>query len=175
MNIPATSRERRFSSSGPGATWRHRSAALAVALAAGLAAPSLLDLRAHAAERGKTADGAPYMSGGVSESEQLELQGRRLGYSLWVVTAVAKTGAYLADARIRIWNEQRHLVFAGWIDGPWLFIDLPLGRYEVEAVWQGQVVRRTTTIHAGDRRQIVAYFEDADADEVPRGAAPGGR
>lgn len=128
----------------------------AVLLATALLGP------ARAEQRGKTMQGRAYVTGGVAEQEQLKLQAERPAYSLWVITAAVRSGAYLADARLRIHDAKRQLVFDGKLDGPWLFIDLALGQYEVEASWQDQTVRSKTTIHAGDRHQMVAYFKLAD-------------
>lgn len=49
-------------------------------------------------------------------------------------------------------------LFEGLHDGPWLLIELALGRYEIGASWHGQVVRGTTTIHRGDHHQIATCF-----------------
>ncbi|HEY1089962.1 MAG TPA: hypothetical protein VGE47_02625, partial [Burkholderiaceae bacterium] len=90
---------------------------------------------AWAEQRGKTLQGLAYVTGGVSESEQLKLQAGRPAYKLWIITAAVRSGAYLADARLRIHDASRQLVFDGGLDGPWLFIDLALGQYEIEATW----------------------------------------
>jgi len=118
-------------------------------------------------QRGKTLQGRAYVSGGVAAAEQLKLQAERVNYKLWVITAAQRSGAYIADARIRIRDGKQQLVFDGPLDGPWLFIDLALGPYEVEASWGDQTVRSKTTIHAGDRHQIVAHFKVADEAGLP--------
>ena len=135
---------------------------LAAALLAGLTLLTLSAPPAWALQRGRTLQDRAYASGGVAESEQLELQAERPACSLWIVTAARRSGAYLAEARVSIRDDRRQLVFDGTLDGPWLLIDLAPGRYGIETSWQGQVVRSTTTIRAGEHRQIVAYFVLAD-------------
>jgi len=62
------------------------------------------------------------------------------------------------------------------MDGPWLFADLPLGRYEVEAILLDErtgrleIQRGTTGIHAGDHHQMLLYF--STGDEVGEGRSP---
>lgn len=129
--------------------------ALALGLAAGAAA-------ALALQTGKTAQGFDYASGGVSHEELRALHDRREAYSLWVITAAAKSGAYLAAVRVTVRDSAQRVVFDGPLDGPWLFIDLPLGRYQVEAALNGKPQRRTTTIHPGDHHQLLFYFDTGD-------------
>lgn len=133
---------------------------LAVVLAASWFA---IPFGVSAKESGTTQQGWPYVSGGVSHEELVELHGHRGEYSLWIVTAAMKSGAYLADARITIRDRKdRRVVFDRPIDGPWLFIALPLGSYEIEAALKGQSQRRFTTIHRGDHHQAFFYFDVAD-------------
>jgi len=124
---------------------------------------------AFAIDRGTSAAGVVFASGGSSHEEQEALRADRLHYSFWLTTAARGSGAYLADVRVRI-NEadggQRVLEHV--MDGPWLFADLPLGRYEVEAILLDQrtgrleIQRGSTQIHAGDHHRMVLYFSTGD-------------
>lgn len=117
---------------------------------------------AGAVQLGRTASGRPFATGGVSMDERQALHARRGDYDLWVVTAVSKSGAYLANVRLRVRDAQGRTEFDGPLDGPWLFIDLAPGRHELEAVHAGQTQRRTTTIRSGERRQVFFYFDTGD-------------
>ncbi len=131
-----------------------RAGAVAVlALAAGVA---------WAKDSGQTSSGWAYVSGGATYEEQVELHAARRGYSLWVVTAARKSGAYLADVQVHVRDAAQREVFDRALDGPWLFLDLPPGAYTVEAVLGGQTQRGRTTIHRGDHHQLFLYF---DVDE----------
>ena len=129
----------------------------------GLAASLLgVAIGAGAIQAGKTAQGLPYLSGGVSLDERAALQTQGSGYSLWVVTAAMKSGAYLAKVHVTIRDAKQIAVFDAQLDGPWLFVDLPLGRYEVQAAFNGVVHKRITTIHPGDHHQALFYFSASD-------------
>lgn len=130
-------------------------AAAAVVLAVGMASASAI-------QSGRTPQGLNYVSGGVSHSELATLHEGRDRYSLWVVTAASKSGAHLAEVLVMIHDQRQRVVFEGRLDGPWLFIDLPLGRYQVEAALDGKVQKRQTTIHRGDRHQVFFYFDTGD-------------
>jgi hypothetical protein len=62
-------------------------------------------------------------------------------------------------------------VFDGPLDGPFLMIDLPRGRYTVEATWGDQTVRRTLSIGRDDHDRMVLYFNVPGADvlQAPTG------
>jgi hypothetical protein len=121
-------------------------------------------------QSGYTPQGLAFASGGVSDEELVALHAKRDTYSLWVVTAALTSGAHLADVSIKIRDANQRTVFSGQLDGPWLFIDLPLGRYEVEAALAGQLQKRATTIHRGDHHQMFFYFNTGDeVAPAPRG------
>ena len=128
--------------------------------AAGLCASAA----AGAATTGTSVAGHPYISGGVGDSEQRALRADRGRYSLWAVTAARGSGAFLADVWVRVTDQRQRTVFDGALDGPWLMIDLPRGRYTVEATHEGQTVRRTANIGPGERERMVLYFNVPGAD-----------
>ncbi|HJV96883.1 MAG TPA: carboxypeptidase regulatory-like domain-containing protein [Albitalea sp.] len=142
--------------------------------AASMAALSLcLASGAQAAQQGATPQGQAFVSGGVSDEEAAALHAQRERYTLWVVTAAKKTGAYLADVHVKVTDAQQKVVFDAPIDGPWLMIDLPLGRYVVEASFEGETQQHVTTIHPGDHHQTIFYFAtEADVSPEPRATPP---
>lgn len=136
-----------------------------VLLALGVAA-----LPAAALQRGTSATGVDYVSGGVGDDEQKLLQAQRRDYSLWLTTAVRGSGAHLAGVLVRIREaETGLLVLDHRMDGPWLFAKLPVGRYEIEAIRQElalgriEIERGSTTIHPNDRHQMLLYFDTGEA------------
>ncbi len=118
-----------------------------------------------------TALGRAYVSGGITDDERVEMQTQRDRYSLWVLTAARKSGAYLSNVRVVITDAHKAVVFDAPIDGPWLFVDLPLGRYTVQATYQSETQTRVTTIHPGDHHQAIFYFDTGDTTSVSSGAS----
>jgi hypothetical protein len=124
--------------------------ATAVALA-------LLSL-AHAAsalDEGRTEQGLPYVSGGISLDERHALQPQRGSHSLWAEVAVAGSSAFRGNVHLRIQDAGGRTLFDRDLDGPWLFIDLPPGRYSISAVAPGGTQQRRVDIRAGDHQQVV--------------------
>ena len=123
---------------------------------------ALTAVSAAAMQSGTTPQGAAYVSGGISHQDLRALHERRNEFNLWVVTAAAKSGAYLADVLVTIRDSKKQVVFNRRLEGPWLFINLPLGTYQVEAALDGKAQTRTTTIHRGDLHQAFFYFDTGD-------------
>jgi hypothetical protein len=106
------------------------------------------------------------VSGGVGKTERDTLQKQPEQYSFWLITAAKKTGAYLSGASVTVHDSKdQSLIVSCNMDGPWLYLALPVGRYEVETVYREtpggieQRVKKITTIHTGDHHQMLVYFE----------------
>ena len=135
----------------------------------GVLSLAVCSLALQAAERGVTPGGIAYVSGGVAEVEEEDLVAQRKNFSFWLTTASKGSGAFLADARVRILDGRtRQLVLEHTLDGPWLFVNLPPGPYRVEATYREsadskeQTLRRLTTIQKGSLRQMLLYFDTTD-------------
>ena len=133
-----------------------------VAFASMLAAPF-----AQATTSGQSAQGWAFLDGGIGQTETEAMQSERTNYSLWVITAARTSGAHAADVVVTIANDKGEQVFERRLEGPWLMINLPLGRYEVHARLGQENQSRITTIHPGDHHQIVFYF-DVAGDVLPK-------
>ena len=134
-------------------------------LASLLAAGSAL-----ATQQGTTADGSQYLSGGVSQDERDAIKAQRDHFSLWIVTAQVKTGAYLSAVQLTITDAQQKLVFDAPLDGPWLLIDLPPGTYRAVAHFEAQSQQRAITVRKGDHQQAMFYL--SGGGDSPSVSAP---
>ncbi len=135
---------------------------VATLLAALLAGP------VGAMTQGKTAQGEPYVTGGVGAAELETLEKGRKGFSLRVLTAAKGSGAYLADARVAIVDAAGKTVLDTSADGPWVYVNLKSGDYKVTVTYKGKVQQRATKIHVGDNHEMFFYFEEA-VDRLPKG------
>lgn len=118
--------------------------------------------RAAALTRGTSPQGWAFVEGGVGQGEVDDMKAELARYSLWILTAERTSGAHLSDVEVTILSDKGDKLFDTALDGPWLMVDLPLGRYEVRARAGQQTQHRITTIHPGDHHQIVFYFDVAD-------------
>jgi hypothetical protein len=92
---------------------------------------------ALAITEGKTSQGYPYLFGGVSSNEREAMEQRAKDYNLRLVFA-EKTGPYVAGVTIVLATGKGGEILSIATDGPWFYIQLPPGIYEVKATFQGQ-------------------------------------
>jgi hypothetical protein len=140
----------------------HRFPPRAAMLCAALASFPL----AHAAVYDRTAGGAAFIEGGVGEEEESVLMAEESAYALTVRTVARRSGAYLADVHLRILDAAGRVVFERQLQAPWLLIDLPPGRYEIEGVHDAEVRRQAVSLVPRAHRHVVLYFP-VDGETVP--------
>lgn len=150
-------------------TAMNRKALAGRALAAVLA---LCAISAGAAiSEGRTSAGHRYLTGGIGVEEVEALRAEAPRYSLQLITA-ARSGAYLAGTHVRLVGPGNEVILDTTIDGPWLLVDLPAGRYGVRATHSGATVERSVTVAPGQTQKIVLHFDVAVDHDVP--ASPPG-
>ena len=116
--------------------------------------------------RGHAPGGEAWLMGGVGQEEVAVMQVARPSFSLSVRTA-SRSGAYVADVRLRITDADERLVFEQELNGPWLLIDLQPGRYTLEGTRGREVNRQAVTVPASGGRDLMLYFENPP--EAPAG------
>lgn len=80
--------------------------------------------------------GIPFLSGGVGQREREILKEMGKDYSLKVIFS-NKMGEYLADVVVKILDQDENTILITVSNGPWLFVDLPAGIYNLEASFGG--------------------------------------
>ena len=123
---------------------------------------------ALAVTQGKTTQGEPFVTGGIGAAELETLEKGRKNFSLRLLTAAKGSGAYLADALVRITDSGGRTVLDTKADGPWVYVNLKRGDYKVTVTYKGKTQQQATKIHTGDNHEIFFYFEEA-VDRLPKG------
>lgn len=123
-------------------------------------------LPAAAMTGGRTAQDRPFMSGGVSQSELADLRAQQPFFSVSVLTAAKGSGAHLAGVKVRITDAAGKPVLETEMDGPYLLVDLQPGKYQLEAVNEGELQKRTLNVRQGTAQRVVLYFK-SDAEVSP--------
>lgn len=128
--------------------------------------------------RGKTEDGAPFLSGGVTLDDRKTMRAERGDYNLWIATVAKRSGAYIGDVRLAVTRAgEKAPLLARTMDGPWLMAALAPGRYEIVATLPGdasakeQTLKSTVQLAKGGQRQAVLRF-DSTAEVSPDGSDP---
>ena len=85
---------------------------------------------------GKTTQGYPYLFGGVSSDERDVMAQRAKEFDVKLVFA-AKGGAFVSDVTVTITSTKGDAIASLQTEGPWFYIQLPPGTYDVKATFKG--------------------------------------
>jgi hypothetical protein len=118
---------------------------------------------ASALESGKRGDIA-FIAGGVGLEERSFMQSREASYSAKLVFA-ATGGGYIAQPHVDIHRDDR-LVFSQTVDGPWLLVNLPPGRYVVTANARGELKRRDIVVTGREQANYLFTWETGEGGGV---------
>lgn len=87
---------------------------------------------------GNTHQGYPYLFGGVSSNEREAMEERSRDYNLKLIFA-EKNGPYLSGVKITLSSTKQSEILAVVTEGPWFYIRLPAGTYDIKADFNGQI------------------------------------
>jgi hypothetical protein len=124
-----------------------------------LAAGALMVVHGEAVKPVQAADAlvsstsVDYLSGGLGVEERAKIAGLA-GYNLLAMTA-GPHGEYLAGARVQVTDAFGERLLDTTLDGPWLLVRLPPGRYRISAEFEGERRIESVDIPAMGRRQVV--------------------
>ena len=89
---------------------------------------------ANGISTGTTSQGAKFMSGGVGLGERQKMLGMAPDYDLKLSFA-NRRGHYLSDVNVSVTDEDGKQVLNTVTAGPWLYVSLPPGKYDVKATY----------------------------------------
>ena len=125
----------------------------ALARAQGAAGSFITD---HEFTAATTRAGYPYMSGGVSIDERQLMAELGDNFNL-KLTFAEESGIYLADVGLVITKQSGEEVVNTSAGGPWFYIQLPSGKYDVKASFAGRT-KRISNIPVSKSQQISRMF-----------------
>lgn len=108
------------------------------------------DLPASSASQSaeSNAAGIGILSGGVGQDSQEEMRHSARSYNVHVLFATQQ-GAYLADIPFTVTDHSGKQVAAAVSDGPWLYLKLPPGTYQINAKHHGASQSRQVKVVSG--------------------------
>ncbi|MBO9516218.1 MAG: carboxypeptidase regulatory-like domain-containing protein [Variovorax sp.] len=128
-----------------------RAAAVCACVLAPWAAPAQTPVLAPSM---KTMGAARYVCGGVGAEESNAMRAAMKDHPLSLLFARA-SGAYLADVDVTVKDAQGGTALAMRADGPVCLVDLPAGRYTVEAASEG--VSKTQVVSLGEGSKVADF------------------
>ncbi len=98
----------------------------------------------------------PYETGGVGIEERATMKQNMKKYNLRLIFATSK-GQYLASIPVEIKDGQGKVVFRMKTNGPWLFLNLPAGQYDITASYNNKELKKRTQIEKGPETVILTW------------------
>ncbi|HEX5394426.1 MAG TPA: hypothetical protein VFW68_14170 [Rhodocyclaceae bacterium] len=104
-----------------------------------------------------SAIGVSILSGGVGLDGQEEMRRAAKSYNVHVLFA-SRQGAYLADIPFTVTDHKGRQVAASTSEGPWLYLKLPPGSYQISASLHGASQMRKVKVGVGAAPMSVNFL-----------------
>nr|WP_231973565.1 carboxypeptidase-like regulatory domain-containing protein [Variovorax sp. HW608] len=102
----------------------------------------------------KALGAARYVCGGIGAEESSAMRAAMKDHPLSLLFA-RESGAYLADVQVTVTDAQGSTALSMRADGPVCLVDLPAGRYTVEAASEG--VAKTQVVSLGNGSKVADF------------------
>jgi hypothetical protein len=112
-------------------------------------------------------NGVTYITGGVGEDEVQAFRAAAPRYNLRM-TFASKTGNYLSDIDVTITSGAGRPILSVRTGGPFLFVRLPAGPYQIQAQTRHITETRKIEVRAHGGADLRFYWEDPDRHGVMR-------
>ncbi|WP_028215278.1 hypothetical protein [Paraburkholderia mimosarum] len=109
-------------------------------------------------------NGVTYVTGGVGEDEVRAFRKVAPKYNLRI-TLASKAGHYLSDVGVRITSGER-AVLAVRTEGPFLFVRVPAGRYQIAARDRHVTETKQVVVPPHGSIEVYFYWDDPDRHDV---------
>jgi hypothetical protein len=111
---------------------------------------------------GKTDQGYPYMSGGIGIEERDFMRKDARDYNLDLSFA-DKQGHYLNDVNVVITDDHGKQLVDAITAGPWFYIELPAGKYDVKATYDNHIREiKNLEVSKGHSLTRLLHWQTAD-------------
>jgi hypothetical protein len=128
-----------------------------------LPAPVLADDAMPAAE---TIGDVTFVSGGIGKLEAKAMRDSAKDYALEIafVQKFKQHEEFIADVTVEIEDAQKSSVLTTVTEGPYLFINLPQGKYVVKAEFNGISKHQVVRVNAKKHQKLVFWWPLAESD-----------
>jgi hypothetical protein len=108
-----------------------------------------------ASDASKIQGQVPAVAGGVGLNARDALRADAPPHNVKMVFTL-DTGSYLADVDVKVTDSSGKTVIDGVSDGPWLYAQLPAGRYTADASYGGKTMTKRFSVNKSG--QMTTYF-----------------
>jgi hypothetical protein len=104
-------------------------------------------------------NGITVISGGVGQDERDYMQDMADQFSTKIILSL-KSGNYLARVPVTIKDSGGEKVLEMETNGPWLYAELPQGRYTVTASYEGEAMEKQVNVPQSGQATVYLQWED---------------
>lgn len=103
--------------------------------------------------------GVKYVTGGIGQDEVEEMHGMATQFSLNIVFSEGAVGRAVDGANVEILNGQGKVIFKIDAANPLLYVDLPAGKYQVLASYNGIEQGRAINIRNKSNQRLILNWK----------------
>jgi hypothetical protein len=94
-----------------------------------------------------------YVTGGIGQQEAklFERQASKHPLAIELLERAGKANEFTADATVKISDRRGHTMLDARAGGPFMLVDLPPGRYSIQATLDNHTLRKSAVLVAQDR------------------------
>ncbi len=100
-----------------------------------------------------------FSTGGIGEEERLKMQNARTTSNLHLSFALKKSGEYLTDVKVSIFDKDGNKILQSDSSGPLLYAMLSPGIYKISAQYRSQVFSKTINIKSSSSKELHFYWD----------------
>lgn len=134
---------------------------IASGVALAFALPAYAESEAVALPPVQSMNGIKYVEGGIGKDEALAMHKEGRGYPLNLVFSAGPRNHFVSDVRVLI-KDGGKTIFEDVAEGPIYLVDLPNGKYSVEAQFRGKTVKQTAQVHGKQPVRLDFHWADVD-------------
>lgn len=113
------------------------------------------------------AHGIDYVTGGIGAEEVESITAMKPNFNLYILFSEGKVGRVIDDVDVTILDAQQRTVFSLQHAAPRLLLNLPSGRYQVVAQYQGSVQRAYFSHDAKRHQRIILNWKNKIDEDTP--------
>jgi hypothetical protein len=94
-----------------------------------------------------------YVTGGVGQAEAKRFEQQEGSHRLAIelLERAGNSNEFTADAMVKIADRQGHTMLYAKADGPFMLVDLPPGRYSIQATLNKHTLKKSSVVVAQDK------------------------
>lgn len=117
----------------------------------------------------KSAQGIPYITGGISEDEVDAIRPYLSQFNLRVIFSEGASGRSITDVNVNLYDTESKLVFRLVGAQPQLLLNIPAGTYTILASYNGDKQRHKFSMGGDEHKKLILNWKnlvDEDAEEA---------